>query len=325
MLSSEEYYKRRVEGDLRKTGAKNLAEFIDRISAGKDISDPAVLSDEVKHYEHEDFIDVLKRLNGVLSSLPINFRKNFHGQNSVSSSASPDNLGNVTWRSPSSEMQREISKSFFSRLKNLAAHAATGDKNYQRALSRSLFFYVNMLHQFPDANGRTARALYLLFSPDIAKDMESLKKHLYMVVSKKIPEVARVFNGVTEGYFLGELEHRGYLHSSKPEDIDKILFAAVLNHPKFAGFYINQLGYLAADSILDENEKREVAKYNSELKIYTYKFSKFSPRIQDLFKQKLSQEAVKMTTRILRVSADPESDWTDVFEDLDRAMAFKED
>lgn len=303
-----------AEKQSRIEGSTKISGFIKHlVGETYDPSDPSTFANAFKGMNFEQFKGSLETLNGILKQIPRSER------GMLEKSANVIEGGDKDWinlQPVKRETGKELLKSTF---ETMQTQAKENDPRFIQRLAITLYNSIIYLHAFPDGNGRTARLVYFLLSPDVEKTRETFDEHLGQILNDRPREIKDYHDMLNYGYYLLLLQNRGIPQEYDEEEKD---YCASLTSDTF-GFDMWKLGYLAAHDTLTEEEKKQNSHMCKHGNVPQYKLEDFTPEIQKRFRVTHEKVREEFTNGILEMS-ETYNEWPDyVISHLNKALEYK--
>ncbi len=320
MLYEHLIAQREMEQQARQEGFKHTLEFLNRLVGPENIAKPEYFVELLRGLNYDQFVDLLKRVNGLVANIPIKERAILEHESGIVTNFMGSSSAEIV--PPIMEARTEILQDTFTKLKELIDKDIPDIPQY---VARTLFNAIIYLHLFADSNGRTARLCYFLFSPHVQKDPVNLPKHIEQVVATRPQELKIYHHQQNMGYFFYALHERDI---GWDYDKERRVYCAHLEeedspwHP----FDFEQLGYLAVNDVLTEEEKVQYGHACSHGDVNFYVIDELPTEIRAKMNQRRMNIRSDFSKFIIDISVDPEEEWPDFVQGpLDHAFEYKED
>ncbi len=251
----------RAEQDSRDAGVLKIKRFLERVLPDLRLDDPQTFLSELESMSPDDLLDVLKRINGILTETPISERDSFASESVVQNQFMFVSANELV--PPSIEVRKRLLSETLTALQNLIRGETPENfeepeerERTDEVVARTLFNMIIYLHPFGDGNGRTARTIYTLLSPEIKdKSLELLAPKL-TERPKKLKDYHSLLNQSVFEMMLNE-HQINWAITDKP-----YLPVFDIDNPT-GGLDANQLMFIAAYDAMDEDERSRYIKNES--------------------------------------------------------------
>lgn len=288
------------EIEARKESTGRLFDFLHR-AFGEQFEDPRAVADHLTNpeFSYGNFLDYLKRLNGLVCDIPIQERE-FNDDEMHVIAKTPFGIS-TELVTPSPEAQSRLLKLTFDLMQEIPN---AGDQ--PAVIGRTFYNAIERIHPFGDGNGRTARALFFLLCHPRYDSFDDLKQDGIEAISYKKPSSLNEYHKqLIIPLYVHELEKRG---------IDATLNAggipnAALLHGRGEGFGFdpNRLGFLAVWDLMSQEQREKSADYMDGSSTPYYVTRNLPQGIMEDYRGELEQQREEFTASIVRFSAN--GDW----------------
>lgn len=247
----EEYVQQNAMKDAsKKRGIDKTFEFLARITGKEEeVANEELYIEYLRGTTEDDFRKNLTRLNGLLQEIKPPQRALLQSESAITEGGYDDL---VALRPPSIEAREEILSSTFKKIQELLASKKLPKDEEARRVAITFFNTIIYLHPFADANGRLARLLYFLTSPDVDKKSSNPKERITDVLFKRSKEVDEYHWGINAGWFQQQLENRGILELDEEGH-----FFSTYEVEESWGFDVEMVRFIAAYDVMSPEEREQ--------------------------------------------------------------------
>jgi len=295
-----------AETESRTAGVDKLQKFLDRVLPELGLSDSSIFFEELCTMSASELLEILERINGVLTEIPINNRDSLTSESGVQNEFMFNSATELV--PPPVAIRKRLLDETISVLKqqlnnNLPDYFEPPEnpENTQQVVARTLFNTIIYLHPFDDGNGRTARAVYYSLSPNItdksttelatrlSERPKSLKKY-HQVLNQSTLEMMLNVHGIEWSFT--ETPYLPMFDTDNPT----------------RGLDADNLRFIAAFDVMSDEEKNQyIGKKENNLEI---KQESLPPELISKIDKRMDAIREEFTDYILDFSVYPEK-WPD--------------
>ncbi|MFA5871373.1 MAG: Fic family protein [Parcubacteria group bacterium] len=244
MLLEDFQEQQQESADRKNRGADKIYTFMKRSVGERDMGSSEVYIELIRNSDFERFLDLMKRTNGIINDIEPPKREILNKKVKLVDGWY-DDLVNLM--PPDMEDKNEIFRETFEKMKVIA----NGDHpNKNEAIALTMYNLIIYTHPFADGNGRTARLVYFLFSPDIQKEAASLQQDLKNILIERNMKIDTYHDVVNYGWFANQLRGRGLSLAFVNNEFNVRL------EGESWGFDLDSIGFLAAYDLMSPEERK---------------------------------------------------------------------
>lgn len=286
----------------RERGVAMLIRFLTKIIPEHELLNPSVLTQKLTYLSFSEFVSFSKRINGILNGIPAQKNREMFDQYT---GVVDYDKNNIDWVPPQLPDRRMLMREAFSAIRQLST---SNHPDAQEAIARTLYNAITYIHPFTDANGRTSRLSYILFSSHLKKDSFSLKEIIEQILqksSKTDEDIHRYHTELQNHIAQAMLRERGLPDTIDPERKLPLMRIAM---PPLNGFDIEIVHFFAAYDVMTQKEReRYMPPYNGTSDIFF--FDSLPDEITKKIRSYLDSVRKDITRKILEFSWRLDTTW----------------